>query len=214
MAEPTIEELQAKLTELTGDVTKLKEKNAELIEEKIETAKAAKKALAEAEKIKLEAAKKGGNIEELEKSWQAKLEARETELAAKLEAKDKWIQELTVNSIAQGLANELAISGSSEVLLPHIVKRLMVEDQDGKPVTRVVDANGKPSALTIKELAEEFKNNKSFAPLIVGTKATGAGPHEGHGEPEVKTMSREKFNVMDDIAKHDYVVGGGKIVDS
>lgn len=214
MAEPTIEELQAKVSGLMEDVAKLKAKNEELIAEGLEKTAAAKKAAAEALKNKLEAQKKGGDIEGLEKSWQVKLEAREKELTAKLEAKDKWIQELTVNAIAAGLANELAVQGSAEVLLPHLKQRLMVEDQEGKPVTRVVDLNGKPSALTIKELAEEFRNNKSFAPLIVGTKASGAGPHGGAGEPASKTMTREKYNTLDTVSQHDFIVGGGKIFDA
>ena len=47
--------------------------------------------------------------------------------------------------------------------------------RDGKPTVVVLDANGKPSAATLEELKAEFVNDPAFAPLIVGSKASGSG---------------------------------------
>jgi hypothetical protein len=77
--------------------------------------------------------------------------------------------------VAQSLASELAVSGSAPLLLPHIARRLKVEIVDGTPITRVLDASGKPSAASVDELKKEFIDNKAFAPVIVGSRASGGG---------------------------------------
>lgn len=59
--------------------------------------------------------------------------------------------------------------------MPHIKSRLSVEE--GK--TRVVDAAGHPSAFTIDDLEKEFRSNQLFAPVIIGSKATGTGGEGG-----------------------------------
>jgi hypothetical protein len=59
--------------------------------------------------------------------------------------------------------------------LPHIERRLSVEQRDGKPVVVVLDQQGKLSAATLDELKAEFANDVAFAPLIAGSKASGGG---------------------------------------
>jgi hypothetical protein len=59
--------------------------------------------------------------------------------------------------------------------LPHIERRLSVEQRDGKPVVVVLDQQGKLSAATLDELKAEFANDTAFAPLIAGSKASGGG---------------------------------------
>ena len=193
----TIEELEKKVSELTDKLTasaeeveKVKAKNKELLEEKQEKTKEAKAAEEAMKKAAEETAKKLGDIESLEKSWQDKLDKQKQEYEAKLQNSQKWIQDLTVNSVASSLAGELAVQGSASVLLPHISKRLKVEEMDGKPVTRVLDKNGQPCAMTIKELSEEFKTDKSFAPLIIGTNATGGGAPGERSAPSNDSMMK------------------------
>jgi len=161
------------------DVSGLKSKVEELLSEK----KAAEKARREAEDAarteREEAARKSGNVEELEKSWLEKYNRREAELNGMLESErgslSGQIRDLTVGRTATDIASSLAIPGSAEALLPHIERRLSVEQRDGKPVVVVLDKQGKLSAATLDELKAEFANNTAFAPLIAGSKASGGG---------------------------------------
>jgi len=56
-----------------------------------------------------------------------------------------------------------------------------VEIVDGKPVTRVLDDNGQPTAMTIEEFKESLKNDPELAPVIVGSAASGGGASGGDG---------------------------------
>lgn len=161
------------------DVSGLKNKVNELLAEKKAAEKKAQEAADAARKEAEEAARKSGNVEALEKSWQEKYNRREAELSGQLETERNTLQSqiksLTVGRTATDLAAELAIQGSAKALLPHIEKRLGMDIRDGKPTVVVLDASGNPSAATIDELKAEFTNDAAFAPLIVGSKASGGG---------------------------------------
>lgn len=123
--------------------------------------------------------RKKGDIEALEKSWNEKLTKREAELSKHIESLTSMLNSQMVTSVANQLANELAVQGSAAALLPHIERRLQMETRDNKPVTIVLDNEGMPSALTVEELKQEIANNPVFSPLIVGSKASGSGASGG-----------------------------------
>lgn len=118
-----------------------------------------------------EAARKKGDTEALEKSWQEKLAKREAELAEAIKARDAKLHDLTVGATAQAIAGEVAVPGSAGVIARLVRDRLRYED--GKVV--VLDAEGKPSALTVDELKKEVSEDPALAPLIVGSRASGGG---------------------------------------
>ncbi|WP_223429978.1 hypothetical protein [Pseudomonas sp. GL-B-26] len=161
------------------DVSGLKSKVEELLGEKKAAEKARKDAEDQARLEREEAARKSGNVEELEKSWTEKFNRREAELNGMLEQErgtlSTQIRDLTVGRTATDIASALAIPGSAKALLPHIERRLSVEQRDGKPVVVVLDQQGKLSAATLDELKAEFANDTAFAPLIAGSKASGGG---------------------------------------
>ena len=173
------------------DVSGLKSKVQELLDEKKAADKARKDAEEQARLEREEAARKSGNVEELEKSWSEKYNRREAELNGMLEQErgtlSTQIRDLTVGRTATDIASALAIPGSAKALLPHIERRLSVEQRDGKPVVVVLDQQGKLSAATLDELKAEFANDTAFAPLIAGSKASGggaAGAGGGGGAPK------------------------------
>ena len=126
-------------------------------------------------------ARKKGDTEALEKSWQAKLAKREAELLEDIKARDTSLENVLVRSTAQTLASELAVEGSAKVLQKHIQDRLAVDTRDGERVTVVLGEDGKPSALTLDDLRNEIAGDKAFAPLIVGSKASGSGAVSSKG---------------------------------
>ncbi|WP_288075684.1 hypothetical protein [Pseudomonas sp.] len=169
------------------DVSGLKAKVDELLGEKKAAEKARKEAEEKARLEREEALRKSGNVEELEKSWSEKFTRREAELNGLLESErstlNAQIRDLTVGRTATEIATALAVPGSAKALLPHIERRLSVEQRDGKPTVVVLDAAGKLSAASLDELKAEFANDAAFAPLITGSKASGggAGGHQKGG---------------------------------
>lgn len=157
------------------DTSGLKAKVDELLAEKKAEKKRREEAEEAARQAAEESARKNGDVEALESSWKQKLAEREAELSNSLSQRDAMLQDLTVNATAAGIANEIAMPGTSKVLLPHITSRLRMEYREGRPVTVVLDAQGKPSALTVDELKKEIANDPAFAPLIVGSQASGGG---------------------------------------
>ncbi|MGK9155433.1 hypothetical protein [Acinetobacter radioresistens] len=157
------------------DLEGLKRKNQEFMEEAKVAKRKAKELEEQARQKEEENARKNGNIEALEKSWQEKLTKREAELLEQSKALESQVYQLTVGQTASTLANELAVSGCSSVLLPHITGRLQVETVDGQVKVRVLDAQGKPSAATIDDLKKEFRDNPAFKPLIAASHASGGG---------------------------------------
>lgn len=161
------------------DVSGLKAKVDELLGEKKAAEKKAREAEEAARLEREELARKSGNVEELERSWSEKYNRREAELNGMLEQErgtlSTQIRDLTVGRTATDIASALAIPGSAKALLPHIERRLSVEQREGKPVVVVLDQQGKLSAATLDELKAEFANDTAFAPLIAGSKASGGG---------------------------------------
>lgn len=153
-------------------------------------------------------ARKTGDIEALEKSWQdkftsnekswsEKLSNRENELNSTVEKLQNNLKSILVDKEAVKLASELSVEGSSELLIPHIKARLATSERDGQLVTVVNDLEGKPSALTLDELKQEFANNKAFAPVVVGSHAFGssAGGSNSSGAAhngDLNNMSRQE----------------------
>ena len=179
------------------DTTGLKAQRDALLNEKKEAQRKAKEAEEAAKAAAEEAARKSGDVSALEKSWQEKLATTETNYKNLNESLTKQIHGLTVGQTATKLAAELAISGSADVLLPHIQSRLTVEIKDGAPSVRVLDLQGKPTAMTVDELKQEFISNKAFAPLIAASKATGGGAsttnNSGSGATDIQTKLSQRL---------------------
>ena len=144
-------------------------------------------------------AKRKGDIGALEKSWQDKLARKEAELNAAADALRGQLRTLLVDNVAQSLASE--ISTAPELLLPHIKARLTVEEIDGKPVTRVLGSDGKPSALTIDDYKKEVLANKAFAPILTASKASGSGASKAGGSGGADLSAYKKADGSTDWTK-------------
>lgn len=121
-------------------------------------------------------ARKKGDIQTLEKSWQKKLEDKTAEYEAKLGKLTSHTKTQLVDNVAQQIAAK--ISNAPALLLPHIKARLAADFEGDSPVTRILDKDGKPSAMTVEELSAEFVANKDFSAIITASKASG-----GAGKP-------------------------------
>ncbi|MCY7264291.1 hypothetical protein [Pseudomonas protegens] len=192
------------------DVSGLKSKVEELLAEKKTEADKRKAAEEQARLEREEALRKSGNVEELEKSWSEKYSRREAELNDQLESERSTLQgqirDLTVGRTATEIATTLAIPGSAKALLPHIERRLSVEQRDGKPTVVVLDQAGKLSATTLEELKSEFTKDPAFGPLIAGSKASGGGAG-GAGNGGGAALKRSE---MSSVAKREFITANGQ----
>lgn len=130
------------------------------------------------------------DVAKLEAKWKKKLEDREKELSGKTETLEKELNTLLVDNVADRLAGEL--SDSPAVLRPHIKGRLTVERVDGKAVTRIKDADGELSPMTLDELKNEFMSNDDFASVVKGSAGSGSGAGGGQGGSGGKGSGGEK----------------------
>lgn len=146
-----------------------------------------------------------GDVEALENSWKTKL------TTAQQEAKDRetrlrnQVHGLTIGNTAASIAAEISVA--PDLLRGEIERRLAVEEtEDGRVVVRVKGADGKPSALSLDELKTEIKGDQRYAPIIIGSKASGGGangpqgsgdspsgkkPHEMTSEERVEFLQRD-----------------------
>jgi len=201
------EEMAKTLEKLQASVEALEAKNREILSEKAAAKKAAEEAAAEA-------ARKSGDVEAIEKSWQEKLQSEIEAREARIGEYEQMVNRMTVGSEASKLAAELALPGSAEALLPHIERRLAVEIKDGKPAIRVLGADGKPTANGIEDLRKEITENKAFAPLLVGSNASGSGNVGGKGNTGGKVITREAFDAMPQADRAAFFKDGGKLADA
>jgi len=160
-----------------------------------------------------DAAKKSGDITALEKSWADKLAAEVATRDGQLTAYQQTISNMTAGAAARTMAAELSLPGSADVLLPHIERRLKVEMTDGQPLVRVLDKSGKPSAMSIDDLKKEIAAEKSFAPLLVGSFASGSGNPGVKGNAGGNTIKHNVYAAMSPSDKMAHVKAGGQIVD-
>lgn len=135
-------------------------------------------------------AAQGTDVAAIEASWQAKVDAATTKLNETETALTTEIERLLVTNTATAMAHE--ISTVPELFQDTISKRLKVEKgADGKYFTRVLDAAGNPSALTVDELKKELLANEKYAAIIIAGKGSGGGagdPGSGGGANEKKWL--------------------------
>ena len=169
------EDLAKKVELLTDSVTKLEHNNQHLLNEKKEARKKAEQAEIEKQEEAQKLAKAAGDLEAYEKSWSEKLNKINSSHETEVNELKNLITSVTSGKAATDLANKIAVQGSAIVLLPHIESRLTTEIINGKPETKILDQDGKISALTLQDLEDEFKTNPAFAPLLLGSKSNGSG---------------------------------------
>ena len=120
-----------------------------------------------------------GDVDALESSYKKKLEDARNEGEQKLTNLRNLVDKKLLDSEALAMATE--ISTVPSLLVPHVRSRLQVEEADGELTIRVLDVEGKPSAASLADLRKELLSNNSFAPILIGSKASGSGANGGSG---------------------------------
>jgi hypothetical protein len=116
-------------------------------------------------------ARKKGDIQTLEKSWQKKIDDQKTSYEDRLGKLTSHTKSQLVDNVAMQIASK--ISSAPAIMLPHIKARLAADFDGDSPVTRVLGADGSLSSMSIDALSAEFVANKDFSAIILASKATG-----------------------------------------
>lgn len=147
--------------------------------EKLET-KAAKETLAtaqaELDALKIEPARKTGDIAVLEKSWGDKLIKRENELNQQIATLKKSLESTLIDHATATVVGAITAKPENASLMhPHIKERFEVVYDGDLPTVKIKDATGRISAMNFDELQKELIATPKFSSVVVGSKASGGG---------------------------------------
>jgi len=175
----------------TGALKRAKDREAQL---RRDAEKALKDAQDKLDALSSDDARKKGDIETLEKSWQKKIDDAKVESEAVINKFKTHTQKNLVDNVASSLAHKLTKSPS--LLMPHIKSRLVADFDGEEPVTRILGTDGKISAMTLEDLEKEFVANKDFSVIITGSQASGgAGATKQRQTSGSASGSDEKLNL-------------------
>lgn len=119
------------------------------------------------------------DVNALKTSYEQKLAGKETEFNEKYGKLNSLVEKHMLDGKALELATE--ISTVPALLVPHVRGRLKLEEVDGQLSISVLSPDGKPSAASMDDLRKELLSNKNFAPILIGSKASGGGANGGSG---------------------------------
>lgn len=184
-----------------SDIDGLKASRDALLAEKKEQQRLAQEA--EAEKLRIErealeeAARQKGDWQALEDSYKAKLAEKETEFTSQAETLRKQVYKLTVGEQAIKLAAEISKPHAQAIMSRFIEERLTLDENNN---VRVLDLQGKPSAMTIDDLKQEFKSSAMFQDIVVINNSSGGGATGGgFGGGAAKKPSEYSVQEMKDL---------------
>lgn len=144
-----------------------------------------------------DALRKSKDIDALEKSWKETADRRVADRDKVVDGLKRQMEQLLVGNVANSLATELFTT--PEIAKDFVAKRLRAEFDGETPITRVLDKDGNPSALTIEEFKRELLDTPTLKGILIGSKASGGGAGDGgNGGGATK-----KFSEMNDQERVD-----------
>lgn len=204
--EPSIEDLQATIADLSSQVEKVNAKNQELLGEKKKAQQLAKEEADAKEAAKIEAAKKTNDFEQLHKSAMGELEATKSQLS---ELQGKVAGE-KINNAAMKIAGQLADGSNAELLADFIGKRLKFSEGELK----VTNPDGELTISTLSDLEKEFANDTRYSALLKGNQSSGGGATGGtKSSGAAKTITRAEFNALNPAERKKFFSDGGTTTD-
>jgi hypothetical protein len=131
--------------------------------------------------------KSGDEIEAVKQQLVQQHEAEKAALQQAIEQKDKQLRSVLVESTAVSAIS--AAKGLPQLLLPAIQSQVVVKEENGKPVTRVLNAQGAErlkadgSFFGVEDLVNELKADPIYARCFDGAGQSGSGapPASGAG---------------------------------
>lgn len=118
-------------------------------------------------------ASKRGDIKQIEKSWNDKLELEKKKNEKTVTTLKAQLEKVMIQNAIGGIASEIFTNPKRDSRL--LSDRIYVDYEGDEPVVRVRDKEGKPSALSLEDLKKETVDNKDYSDILLGSKASGSG---------------------------------------
>lgn len=132
-------------------------------------------------KDKYNSDKSNNDVAAIEKSWQDKFSARETELLGKNKTIESMLSNSLKDSVISSIASELVKTDSQRIFKKAVADRFVVEMDGDAPKIRIMDREGKPSAMSLEDFKKEVLADKEYTSILNISKASGgAGVKPGH----------------------------------
>ena len=135
-----------------------------------------------------ELARKNGDVAALEASWKEKLQTEKEAANAEKDNLKKLASEGVVNKALDPIANKFKA--------PTLIKRALrdrveVDFTENGAELRVLDKDGKPSALSMSDLEKEILENTEYSSILVQSRASGSTSNSGqHSGGSAETDKR------------------------
>lgn len=130
----------------------------------------------------------------------AEAEGLKTQLAALTERLNSRDSSLKKSALELAASKVTGASKYPKIMQPHVMGRLHADiDEAGNAVVAILGADGKPSKMSFDELIDEFKKDKEFEGLMLGSQASGGdgGKKDADGQPKaLKDMSEPERVAM------------------
>lgn len=152
----------------TGALKRAKDREKELRQQAEAKLREAQEEL---EKLTGDDARKKGDIATLEKSWSKKLDEQKSSYEEKLGKLTSHAKKNLIDNVANEIATKFK---NPKLMLPHIKARLAADFDADEPKTRILDKDGKPSAMSIEDLSNEFVANPDFSDMVIASKGSGS----------------------------------------
>jgi regulator of replication initiation timing len=183
MSEPTLESLQAQLDELkqqnqtlTESNQRLEAKKEELLTEKKAVSQKAREAQEAADKARLEAIEKGGNVEDIQKAYEERLNKEREQMQGEFGGKLSAFESAFKGQFVNGIVSELFESDAQDIAKTVVSQRIGVDTSGSEPVPIILGDDGKPSALSLAEYKQNLTADAGLSRLLKGSQSRGAGP--------------------------------------
>ena len=222
MSEPTLESLQAQLDELkqqnqtlTESNQRLEAKKEELLTEKKAVSQKAREAQEAADKARLEAIEKGGNVEDIQKAYEERLNKEREQMQGEFGGKLSAFESAFKGQFVNGIVSELFESDAQDIAKTVVSQRIGVDTSGNEPVPIILGDDGKPSALSLTEYKQNLTADAGLSRLLKGSQSRGAGPlNQGNsGGAASQTVKRSKFDGMSQPERSSFIKQGGKVVE-
>jgi hypothetical protein len=149
----------------------------------------------EAEAAKLEASRKSGDLEAIEKSYKDQITKAQNSSKEQLEKLNGIIGSLTSKHAANEIANEV-FGENAAAMMPNVERFIRHEIGDDGVKVRYLNDDGSPSALTKEDIVANLKTNTLYANFVIGSNASGGGADGSiakSGRAKGNTMTREAY---------------------
>ena len=159
---------------------------------------------AQIDSAKDEIARKSGDIASIETGWKKKLSEKDKAHAAEIDAFKKVAIEGYLETLLSPVTDVFNLP--KKHVKRDFAERIKVTFEDGRPVHKILNADGLESDMTIDDLQKEFVANGEYSQYIIQSRASGSTKNTGANQSgSAGNGSAKKYSEMTVDEKAEYL---------